>query len=68
MTDPELPPDLAALERRLADRPRAEPSADLGPRVLAATRAALRDRPAVAPGGGPGPPWRPRSCSGSTCR
>jgi hypothetical protein len=51
MSDPGLPADLAALERRLADRPRVEPSADLGPRVLAATRAALARRPAGA--------WRP---------
>src|SRR5262245_42725302 len=49
MTDPELPPDLAALERLLADRPRAGPAADLGPRLLAATRAALRHRPVDAP-------------------
>src|SRR5262249_19274771 len=48
MIDPELPPDLAALERRLAERPRAEPSADLRPRLLAATRAALRHRPVDA--------------------
>jgi len=47
MSDPELPPDLAALERRLAGRPRTEPSADFGPRLLAASRAALR-RPGVA--------------------
>src|SRR5262245_7894797 len=53
MIDPELPPDLSALERRLAERPRAEPAADLGPRLLAATRAALRHRP-VPPAAG----WR----------
>jgi hypothetical protein len=52
MTDPELPPDLAALERRLADRPRAGPADDLGPRLLAATRAALRDGPVDAPTAG----------------
>jgi hypothetical protein len=49
MTDPELPPELAKLERRLVNRRRTEPAADLGPRVLAAARAALRPRPA---------PWR----------
>ena len=48
MTDPELPSDLADLERRLADRPRAEPSAGLGPRVLGAARLVLRPRPAAA--------------------
>lgn len=48
MTDPELPPDLAALERLLADRPRADPPPDLGPRVLAAARAARGPR--AAPG------------------
>lgn len=48
MTDPELPPDLAALERRLADRPRVAPSAGLGPRVLDAARMAQRPRPAAA--------------------
>src|SRR5262245_33052610 len=53
MIDPELPPDLAALERRLADRPRAGPSPDLAARVLAASRDALR-RPAV-----PAVGWRP---------
>jgi hypothetical protein len=47
MTDPDLTPDLAALERELADRPRADPPPDLGPRVLAACRAALRPRPAA---------------------
>jgi hypothetical protein len=34
-----LPPDLHALERALADRPRPGPSADLRDRVLAAIRA-----------------------------
>lgn len=38
MTDPELPPDLAALERRLIDRPHVAPSSDLDRRVLRATR------------------------------
>ncbi len=47
MTDPELPPALAALERRLADRPGVEPSPDFGPRVLAASRAVLERRPAA---------------------
>ena len=47
MTDPELPSDLADLERRLADRPRAGPPAGLGPRVLDATRTAQRPRPTV---------------------
>jgi hypothetical protein len=42
MTDPDLPPDLAALEQRLADRPRVEPHADLAARVLTATQDALR--------------------------
>ena len=57
MTDPELPPDLAALERRLADRPRAEPPADLGPR-RARRRPGRAPRPPAdgRPGGGPGPP------------
>jgi hypothetical protein len=48
MTDADLPPDLAALERELAGRPPVEPSAAFGPRLLAATRDALRHRPAVA--------------------
>ena len=38
----------ADLERRLAERPRAEPPADLGPRVLAAVRAVRDRRPAPA--------------------
>jgi hypothetical protein len=42
MTDPDLPADLAELERRLAERSRVEPPPELGPRVLAAARAALR--------------------------
>jgi hypothetical protein len=46
MTDPDLPPDLAELERRLAARPRVEPPAGLGPRVRDAARVALRPRPA----------------------
>jgi hypothetical protein len=48
MSDPELPPDLAALERRLADRPMIEPSPEFGSRVLAASRAALHRRPEAA--------------------
>src|SRR5262245_26210530 len=49
MSDAELPPDLADLERRLAKRPRIEPPPDLGARVLAARRAALgRRRPVGA--------------------
>jgi hypothetical protein len=48
MSDPELPADLAAIERRLADRPRVEPTSELGSRVLAATRAALRRSSAAA--------------------
>jgi hypothetical protein len=36
MDPAELPPDLAHLERRLAERPRQEPPADLRQRVLAA--------------------------------
>jgi hypothetical protein len=51
MSDPELPPDLAALERRLIDRPRIEPSPQLAGRVSAASRTALDRR---AAGG-----WRP---------
>src|SRR5688572_30143561 len=56
MTDPDLPPDLADLERQLTARPRVEPAADLGPRALAAARGA-RPRPAsvIAPAGR----WRP---------
>jgi hypothetical protein len=42
MIDPDLTPDLAALERRLAARPRVDPPPNLGPRVLAASRAVLR--------------------------
>jgi len=42
MSDPELSPKLADLERRLANRPRIEPPPNLGPRVLAATQTALR--------------------------
>src|SRR5262245_49711976 len=53
MSDPELPPDLAALERRLTDRPPVEASADLGPRVPAATRAVLR-----SPHPAPAAAWR----------
>ena len=45
MTDPELPDDLAELERRLAGRPRVEPSAGLGSRVLDAARTTRRPRP-----------------------
>ena len=45
MSDPELPPDLAALEHQLAERPRIEPSPEFGARVLAASRAALGQRP-----------------------
>src|SRR5439155_4379635 len=45
MTDPDLPPDLAALERRLSGRPRIEPSPEFAARVLAASRAALARRP-----------------------
>ena len=48
MTDPDLPADLAELERRLADRPRVGPSGGLGPRVLGAARLVLRPRPAAA--------------------
>jgi hypothetical protein len=54
MSDAELPPDLAALERRLADRPRIEPSPGFGPRLLAACRAALGRRAAPVPAAG----WR----------
>jgi hypothetical protein len=52
MNDPELPPDLASLQRQLADRPRIEPSPEFGARVLAASRAALGQRPpaVLAPG------------------
>ena len=42
MNDPELSPELAHLERRLATRSRIEPPPNLGPRVLAATQIALR--------------------------
>jgi len=38
----------ADLERRLAERPRVEPPADLGPRVLAAVRDVRDRRPAPA--------------------
>jgi hypothetical protein len=55
MSDPELPPDLAALERRLAARPRIEPSPEFGPRVLAASRTARGRRPAATTAAG----WRP---------
>jgi hypothetical protein len=48
MTDPDLPADLAALERRLATRPRVEPAAGLGPRVLDATRVVQRPRSAAS--------------------
>ena len=43
MTDPELPAGLAALERRLAQRPPADPPADLEARVLGAVRAVIRE-------------------------
>ena len=43
MTDPELPADLVELENRLASRPRVEPSAGLGLRMLDAIRAAQRE-------------------------
>src|SRR5262245_18433700 len=43
MSEQELPPDLAALGRRLAARPHVEPPSDLQVRVLAATRNALLD-------------------------
>jgi hypothetical protein len=45
MSEFELPPDLAELENRLANRPRAEPPASLAARVRAATRAVLRPTP-----------------------
>ncbi|HET6575075.1 MAG TPA: hypothetical protein VFG68_15820 [Fimbriiglobus sp.] len=48
MSDSELPADLAALERRLADRPRVAPSTGLGPRVLDVARLAQRPRPVAA--------------------
>lgn len=48
MTDPELPADLAALERRLTDRLRVEPSSGLGPRVLDAARMVQLPRPVAA--------------------
>jgi hypothetical protein len=42
MSEFKLPPDLADLERRLANRPRIEPPANLGDRVHAAIRDVLR--------------------------
>src|SRR5262245_39226468 len=42
MTDPDLTPDLAALERRLTAHPRVDPPPGLASRVLAASRVALR--------------------------
>src|SRR5262249_4711427 len=54
MSDSELPPDLAALERQLAERPRIEPSPDFGARLLAASRAALGHRPPAVGAAG----WR----------
>jgi hypothetical protein len=47
VTPDPLPPDLLALERDLADRPRPEPSAELRGRVVAAARRE-RHRPARA--------------------
>src|SRR5688572_14666561 len=52
MTGPDLPPDLAALERELAARDRPGPSAPLRGRVLAAVARELRR-------GGRRPAWRP---------
>src|SRR5262245_52835118 len=54
MSDSELPPDLAALERQLAERPRIEPSPDFGARLLAASRVALGHRPPAVGAAG----WR----------
>jgi hypothetical protein len=56
MTDPPLPPDLADLERRLADGAPIEPSADFAGRVLGSVRDALRLRPAMPPA--PAAGWR----------
>jgi hypothetical protein len=50
MIDPELPPELAELERLLAARERPLPSADFGRRVLAAARAAAGRQAAPAAG------------------
>jgi hypothetical protein len=50
MSEFKLPPDLAELENRLADRPRAEPSAHLAARVRAATRTVLRPTPPTSDG------------------
>jgi hypothetical protein len=50
MTPDRLPPDLLALERELAARPRSDPPADLRPRVLAAVGRELPGpRPVPAP-------------------
>lgn len=46
MTQPDLPEDLAALERELASRPRPAPSDALRQRILAAARRELAARPA----------------------
>jgi hypothetical protein len=48
MNDPELSADLAALERRMAERPRIEPSPEFGSRVLSASSAVLARRRASA--------------------
>jgi hypothetical protein len=45
MSESDLPPDLLALEHRLADLARPQPSPELGPRVLAAVRDVLGERP-----------------------
>ena len=47
MNPPELPEDLAELERRLAARPRPEPSDDLRRRVMDAVRAELAGASAI---------------------
>jgi hypothetical protein len=57
MSDPELPPDLAAIERRLAGRPRIEPSPEFGARLLAASRDALH-RPLAGRMAPPSHTWR----------
>jgi hypothetical protein len=43
MTEPDLPPELADLERRVALRPPIDPPADLGPRVMDAVRGVIRE-------------------------
>jgi hypothetical protein len=43
MTDPELPAGLAALERRLVQRPPVDPPVDLETRVLSAVRSVIRE-------------------------